>query len=104
MRIAVSKSAQHNTTSVRLAVPVGILKKQQVRVLANIDAAVAQLKTCWDVQASRKDGRLVCAAIAVGIFENDDLVVGKVARKDVGISRRGGHIHTPRRIPPDGEG
>ena len=61
------------------------LRWTQLGAVGDVGAAVARLDAGGDQQAVGEDGRLVGLAVAVGVFEDDDLVVGLLARLDLRI-------------------
>ena len=63
-------------------VAVGVLEEHQVGHLRDVDAAVAQLDAGGHVQPVGKDRAAVGLAVVVGVFEDQDLVVGLRARAD----------------------
>jgi hypothetical protein len=59
-----------------------------MRFLRDIHAAVAELKRQRDLQVVGEDAGFVSAPVAVGVLEDDDLVVGFVAGINVRVGRR----------------
>jgi hypothetical protein len=87
MRVLGAEAGQHDLVSIGLVVAVGIFEEAQVRLLGNVNAAVAELERQRDVQVVGEDCRLVGATVLVGVFEDDDLVVRLVARIDVRVGQ-----------------
>ncbi len=83
---------------VGFAVAVGIAQEHQVRLLRDVDAAVAELEAGRNVEAVREHRRLVGASIAVGVLEDNQLVVGLLARQHVRIRRRRQHPQAALRV------
>src|SRR5262249_13314165 len=63
----------------------------ELGAVGDIGAAVAGFDAGGDQQAVRENGRLVGLAVAVGVFEDDDLVVGDLARLDLRVDLAGGN-------------
>ena len=82
---SVPKPDRTTRRAVGLAVAVGVRQVQQVGAVGDVDAAVAGLDAGGNEQAVGEDGGLVGLAVAVGVFEDDDLVVGLLARLDLRI-------------------
>ena len=99
MRVLGAEARQHDAMHVRLVVAVGVLQEREVRLLGDIHAAVTELERQRDVQVVGEHGRFVGPAVAVGVFENDQLVVRLVAGIDVRIRRRATDPQPAARIP-----
>ena len=89
---AVSKPPSTICLHVGPVVAVGVLEKDQVRLLGEVQAAVAQLQARRHVQAIGKNGLLVGPAVAVGILEDQNLVVDRLAGQ---IHRKRAHRGHP---------
>ena len=75
---------------VGLVVAVGVLEEHQVRLRADVGAAVAELDAGRHVELVGEDGLLVGFAVAVGVFEDQDLVVDRRSPgRYIGIGRHG---------------
>ena len=79
-----------------MVVAVGVLEKDEVRLLGQVEAAVAQFQAGGDVQAIGKNRSPVGPAIAVGILEDQHLVVDRLAGE---IHRKGAHRGHPQTAP-----
>ena len=84
MRIGRVEAVQHDLALVGLIVAVGVLEEHQVRLLGDVDAAVAQLQAGGQVQLVGKDGLLVGLAVAVGVFEDQHLSLTGVPGRYIG--------------------
>ena len=58
-------------------VAVGVFEKEEARGLGDDDAAIGEGETGGDIEAVGKDGELVGAAVAVGVFADLDAVVAQ---------------------------
>ena len=80
-------------------VAVGVFEKEDIRGLANVASAVGEFDSGGEVESLREDGRLIGSAIVVGVFENDDLVVGGIARFELGVGPGAGNPEAAFGIP-----
>ena len=89
MRVGRVEAVEHEFTDVGLVVAVGVFEEQQVRLLRDEHAASAEFETGRHMQSVGEDGPLVGAAVAVGVFKDQNLVArhlaGEVLR--VGLHR-----------------
>ena len=85
MRVLGAEAREDDARLVGLAVAVGVLEVQQLGAVGDVGAAVARLDAGRDQQAVGEDGGLVGPAVAVAVFEDQDLVVGDLARLDLRI-------------------
>ena len=97
--IARSESAEQNAPGVGSSIAIRVLQKQQLAMVPDVDAAVAQFHCRRNAQALREDGRTLRDAVAVGILQHDDPVVRDIPREDVRIRRRDGHVRAAGRVP-----
>ena len=76
-----------STTRRRVGLAAGLRpdEMQQVRAVGDVDAAVARFDAGRNEQTVGEDGGLVGLAVALGVFEDDDFVVGLLARLDLRI-------------------
>jgi hypothetical protein len=74
--VAGAESAQQHTAFVRFVIAVGVAQMQQLRAVANIRAAIAQLQTGGNHQAVGEDRGFIAAPISVGVFKNEILSFG----------------------------
>ena len=70
VRVGRVETSQHDLLDVGPVVAVGIFEKHQVRLLSDINAAVAQLQTGRHMQPIGKNNLPVGSAIGVGILED----------------------------------
>ena len=75
---------------VGLVVAVGVLEEHEVGGLGDEHAAVAELEAGRAVQVVGEDGHLVGLAVAVGVFEDQELVVHLLLGLPVRIGRPDG--------------
>src|SRR3954471_8476144 len=85
MRVLGAEARQDHAALVGLAVAVGVGKMQQVGAVDDVHAAIARRQSCRDQQSLGKDGGFVGLAVAVSVFEDDDLVVLLLAWLDLRI-------------------
>ena len=69
-----AETREQNLARVGTVVVVGVLEKQQIRGLTDIDAAVTDQNSGGQVQAVGKHGDLVRTAIVVRVFQNLDAI------------------------------
>ena len=103
MRVGRVEAVQHPLLDVVVIVAVGVFEEQDVGPLRDEDAASPELEAGRVPQVAGKDGALVGPAVAVGVFENQELVVDRVFRLPVRIAvparnpqaapRVEGHLH-----------
>ena len=91
VRVLGAEAGEDDAASCRPCRP-GLRRGQveQLGAVGDVGAAVAGLDAGGDEQAVGEDGRLVGLAVAVGVFEDEDLVVRLLARLDlrVDLARR----------------
>ena len=91
VRVVGVETVQDQLHAVRLAVLVVVDEQGEVRFLGDVDALRRDLEADRDVEVVGEDRLLVGLAVAVGVFEDDDLVVGhRVARAVRRVGRRRG--------------
>ena len=78
MRVLATEAGEHDAPFVGVVVAVGVPEEEQVRLLADVDAAVAAEDRAAHVEALDEDGALVGGAVVVGVFEDDDAVAGNL--------------------------
>ena len=93
-----AEAVQDDAPLVGAVVAVGVLQEHQVRLLRDVDAAVAEGEAGRDVEPIGEDLDLVGAAVAVGVLEDDQLVVRRLVRTDVRIGGRGQHPQPSARV------
>ncbi len=92
MRIGRVKTAKHDLADIGPIIAIGVLEKHEVRLLREIDAAIPQFQTRGHMQAIGKHRLPIGSAVAVGILENQNLVVDRFAGQ---IHRKGAHRRHP---------
>ena len=97
--IARSESAEQNAPRIGSSIAIRVLQKQQLAMVPDVDAAVAEFHCRRNAQALREDGRTLRDTVGVGILQHDDLVVRDIPREDMRIRRRDGHVRTAGRVP-----
>ena len=85
VRVGGVEPVQEDFLGVVLVVAVRVLEEDQVRLLCEEHAAVPELEAGRVVQVAREHRALVGLAVAVGVFEDDQLVVHRRLRLPVGI-------------------
>ena len=75
MRVFAAEAGEHDTPFVRMIVAIGVFEMQQMRLLADVDAAIAAEDGAAHVEAFNEHGALVGLAVVVGVFEDDDAVL-----------------------------
>ena len=88
VRVFAAKTGEQFFAGVGFAVTVGVLDEYEMRLLRDVHAAVAELERQWDLQVVGEDAGFVSAPVAVGVLEDDDLVVGLVPGINVRVGRR----------------
>ena len=84
-------------TGIGLVVAVGVLEEHQVRLLSDVNPAVAEFDSGRDVKLVGENRLFVGFTVAVGILEDQDLVVDRLAGQ---VHRIRGHRRDPE--PPLG--
>jgi len=74
MRVLAAKAGEHDTPGVWFVIAIVIAEVDEVRLLADVDAVVATKDGAGEIEAFDEDGALVCFAIVVGVFEDDDAI------------------------------
>src|SRR5205823_14019996 len=87
MSVGRIQPAQHALTIVGPAITRGVLREKQIRGLGDQHAAVPKLKTSRAMQMIRKNRALVRLAVAVGILQDDQLVISLFLGLPVRIAR-----------------
>src|SRR3989454_7835840 len=98
MIVARAKTAQDDATLVGFVVAVGVLQMQQLGALANVRAAVPQFDSGGDHQTVREDSRFVAAPVAIGVFEDEHLVVWHLTGFNLRIDRAADDPQPPARV------
>ena len=90
--VVVIKSTEENFFAVCLIVSILIYEQYQVISLRNIHPFGGNLKSNRNVQIVCKCGLLVCFAVIIGVFKNNQLVCRSfVPRLVVRVARHGGY-------------
>ena len=84
--VGIIGSAEELLDDVGLVVAIGIAKPEKLAGLGDDDAILVEGESVGELEAFRKDGALVGLAVAVGVFEDEDGVVGEVAGKGEGVA------------------
>src|SRR5262249_39558916 len=80
-----AETGQDDLAAGGFAFAVGVAEMEEVGAGGDVDAAIARFDASRDKQAVGEDGCLVGAAFAVGVFEDDDLVVLGLAGLDLWV-------------------
>ena len=92
VRIVVVEAAQDDLGAVGAAIAVGVAQQDEVTALREVDALGGELEGERQVQAAGEDRLLVGLTVAVGVLEDEDLVVGLgIARAPLRVARHRGH-------------
>ena len=91
MGVLGAEAGEDDAFFVGLAIAVGVGEVQQLSTLGDIRAAVAGLDAGGDKEAVGEHGCFVRDAIAGGILEHDNFIIGGLAGFYLRINRRGGH-------------
>ena len=75
MRVACAKPGEEHFLFIRFAVTVSVANVDEIAPVANIRAAMAEGKTGGHVESIDVGGNLVCPAVALGVFQNEQLVI-----------------------------
>ncbi len=74
MGVIPTEACDDNLLTVSFSVSIGVLDKEQIRGIGYPDPAVSDGNSAGDIKTFHKDGGLIGAAIAIGIFEDSDAV------------------------------
>ena len=88
--MSAESSPESTRSHVGLVVAVGVLQEHQVGSLSDEHAAVGEFKAGRTVQVAGEDGPLVGLAVAVRVFEDQELVVHLLLGLPVRIGRPAG--------------
>src|SRR5207248_8587192 len=89
---------QYHASSARFSIAVGILQEQQFGAVADIRAAIAQFDAGWNHQVVGKDRGPVAPPVAIGVFQDEHLVVRRLSRFDLWIDRAADDPQSPTRV------
>ena len=106
VRILTPEASQDDLAMIGLVVPVGVREEDEVRFLREVDSSLAEDKGERHFQVVCKNGRFVGLSVPVGIFQDDDLVVGFASGIEVWVGGRAGDPESTAGIPAhlDGTG
>ena len=90
VRVGRIEAGEDSLADVGLVVAVGVLQEHQVGRLGDQDAAVGELEAGRAMQAVGEDDPLVGLAVAVGVFEDQELVVHFLLGLPVRVGRPAG--------------
>src|SRR2546427_2238956 len=79
MIVARAKAAQHDASLVGFVVAIGVLQMQQLGALANVRSAISQFDAGGNHQTVGEDSRFVATPVAIGVFEDEQLVIWQLA-------------------------
>ena len=99
MCVASAKAAENDTAFIGHTVVIHVAQKNKFLTGAHVHAAVAGFHAGGDVEAVSKDSRLIRVAIAVGVGELDDFIIGNLAGAQVWIGPGACHIHAAFGVP-----
>ena len=92
VRIGRIESVEHDLADVGLVVTVGIFQENEVRLLRDIEPAIGDLEAGRQMEAVGEHRLFVGLSVAVGVFEDQDLVVDRHAGE---VLRVAGHRGDP---------
>ena len=95
MSVLGAEARKDHPLVVSLAITISIRQVQQLRTGPDIGPAVTDLDSGRNQQTIREHSRLVSHAISVGVFQHEDLVVGRGTRGDLRIDLAAGNPQTP---------
>ena len=72
--------------------------------MGDVDAIGSKGEAEWEVEVLGEDGAFVSLAVAVGVFEDEDLVVGSNTGQGVWVGGHGGYPKSAGGIKVDGDG
>ena len=104
MRVAGSKASQNRATGIRLTIPIRVREVKKVVTLANVSAAITDCETGRHVQAAGENRLFIGTAVAVGVFEDDQLIVRIIGGDDLWVCQGGEHPQPPCWIPVHANG
>ena len=101
MIVTGAEAAEHDGLLIRHVVAVGVAQVKQLRAFAEVTAArvAIQLDAGGNHQPAREDGGLVRRAIVVGVFEDDDFVIGHFAGLELRIDGAADDPEPAARVP-----
>src|SRR4051794_30177988 len=85
VRVLGSKAGQDNPLLIRLPIAIGIFEMKQFGALADIGTAIPWDDSRWYEQPIGEYSRFFRVSIAIGIFENQYFVIGRLARLNLWI-------------------
>ena len=95
MGVLGAEAGEDDLARVGLAVAVEVGQVEQLGAVGDVGAAVARLDPGGDQELVGEDGGLVGLAVVVGVLEDHDLVVGHLARLDLGVDLGAGDPKPP---------
>ena len=87
--VSSAEATENDSPMVCLAVTIGIGQMEKICAVAKIDTIVSQRDPLGYMQVVGKHLGFVRTSIAIGVFQNDDLVVGRFVWLDVWVQRSG---------------
>ena len=85
VRVFTAESGQYDFAVVRFVISIGIGKVDQMRLLGDIHAISPENEGEGNFQVVCKNCRLVCLAVSIEIFQDNNLIIGFFAGIEVGI-------------------
>ena len=101
MRVADAEAAEEDAAHVGLAVAIGIAQVDELVEVADVEATVAGLETLHHREAFGEAPRLVGLAVAVRVFEHENVVGAFRAGLRLRIRWRTSHVETALFVPGD---
>ena len=103
MAVAGAEAVQDDFAMIRLVAARSVFEEHQVRLGADIDAALAELDAGRQIEFVGEDGAFVGLARAFGVFEDQDLIVRRRAGQVMRVGRHRRHPESALRVPGHGE-
>ena len=88
MGVACAEPGEEDFPFIRLAVAGGVTHMDEIATVTNVRATVAKRKTGGHVEPIDVGGNLVCPAVALGVFQNEQLIIRLRARLELRIGPR----------------
>ena len=104
MGVTGSESGEDDAFFIGPVVTVGVFEKNKIGVFGDPGAAVAEGESHGHVEPVGKERRLVGAPVAVGVFEDVELVVGTLPGLELGIGERAEDPESTAMIPLNRDG
>src|SRR5690606_26688887 len=95
------ESMEEILLKIRFTVPIRVFNKNKIRGLGKVNATVSQLKTQRKIKTVCKNTMAICDPVFIGIFKDNQLIIGRYTWGILRIRRHGSHPQSPLRIKGD---